>query len=304
MVRLAVRAHDAAAIYCQHRMELFQCQILHQHIVAALQEGIVHGEHRHKPLLRHAPRHCHAVSLGDAHVEKPPGEFLGEVRQPRAVRHRRSDGAYAVILPCQLAERLAEHVGERLAALLPHLARDRVEGRHAVEPLRLPQGVGVAVALHRMDVHQHGTLRLPRLPEHRRQTLDVVAVHRPHVGKAHLLEHGAQRGKQRLFHRRLHLMAPLVQRPSRRQLFQCFAVLFLELVILRIRPHPGQVLGQSPHVPVNGHSVVVEDDHQRFAAAAGVIQALEAQTAAQRTVADDRHHVVVLRQQRPRPRHA
>ena len=50
--------------------------------------------------------------------------------------------------------------------------------------------------------------------------------------------------------------------------------------------------------------MIVQNDHQRFAAAAGVIEALKAQPAAQRTVADNGHDLVVLSQQRPCPRHA
>ena len=64
------------------------------------------------------------------------------------------------------------------------------------------------------------------------------------------------------------------------------------------------MLRQSAHILVDGHAVVVEDHHQRLAAAAGIVQALEAQAAAQRTVTDDGCHLILCAQQRPRPRHA
>ena len=304
MVCLAVRSHDTAAIHRQHSVELLQRHVLHQHVIAPLQKAVVHGEHRHQPLFSHAAGHRHAVPLGDTHVEEPRRELLGKTCQPRAVRHGGGDGAHAPVLPRQLAQRFAEHVGECLAALLIHLACSRVKGRHTVKFLRLPQGVGIAVALHRVDMYQHGTPGLPRLPQHHRQPLHIVTVHRPHVRKAHVLEHGAHRRQQRLFQRRFQLVAPLVQRPSRRQLFQRLPVLFLELIVLRLRPHPGQVLGQPAHILVDGHPVVVEDDHHGLAAASCVVEPLKAQSAAQRPVADDRHHLVVPVQQRPRPRHA
>ena len=64
------------------------------------------------------------------------------------------------------------------------------------------------------------------------------------------------------------------------------------------------MLRQSARILVDGHAVVVKDHHQRLAAAAGIVQALEAQAAAQRTVTDDGCHLILCAQQRPRPRHA
>ena len=239
MVCLAVRPHEAAAIHRQHPVELFQRHILHQHVVAPLQKAVVHREHRYQPLLGHASGHSHAVSLSNTHVKKPPRELHGKARQSRAVRHSRSDGAHAPVLPRQLAQRLAEHMGKRLLRRLPYLSCGGVKCAYAVEFLRLPQRRLVAAALHGVYMHQHRPSGLPRCSQHRRQPLHVVAVHRPHVGKAHVLEHGAHRRQQRLFQRRFQLMAPLVQCPTRRQLLQRLPVSLLEGVVLRLRPHPG-----------------------------------------------------------------
>ena len=304
MVCLAVCAHDAAAVHRQHHMELLQRHILHQHIVAPLQETVIHGKHRYQPLLGHTAGHSHTVALRNAHVKESPRELPCKVCQTCAVGHGGGDGAHAPVLPRQLPQCLAEHMGERFFACLPYLSGSRIKGPYAVELLRLPQCIVVSAALHGVDVYQHRAPGLFGRLQYRCQPLYVVAAHRTHVRKAHILEHGAHRRQQRLFQRCFYLVAPLIQCSARRQLLQCLAVTLLEFVILRVRPHLRQLLGQPAYIPVDGHSVIVQNDHQRFAAAAGVVEALKAQPAAQRTVADNGHHMVVLPQQRPRPCHA
>ena len=121
MVCLAVCAHDAAAVHRQHHMELLQRHILHQHIVAPLQEAVIHGKHRYQPLLGHTAGHSHTVALRDTHVKESPRELPCKVCQACAVGHGGGDGAHAPVLPRQLPQCLAEHMGERFFACLPYL---------------------------------------------------------------------------------------------------------------------------------------------------------------------------------------
>lgn len=51
--------------------------------------------------------------------------------------------------------------------------------------------------------------------------------------------------------------------------------------------------GHTAHIGVDGHAVVVENDDQRLAGGAGVVEPLEAESAAQRTVTDKRQYIVV-----------
>ena len=304
MVRLTVRAHQAAAIHAQHYVQLLQRHILHQHIVATLQEAVIHGEHRGQALLGHAAGHRHRVALGNAYVEKPPGEHTGEAGQSRAFSHGGGDGAHALILPGQRCQRLAEHGGKRLPRRFFLPPGRRVKRPYAVKPLRLALRRLVAAALHRVNVYQHGPFFLPRCLQYGGEPPHIVAVHRPHIGKPHVLEHGAHRRQQRLFQRRLYLVAQSVQRAAARQPRQRLPVLSFELIILRRGTHPGQMPGQPAHIGVDRHAVVIQHHDEPLTAAAGVVQPLKAEAAAQRAVADHRQHVVVLSQQRPRPGHA
>ena len=61
--------------------------------------------------------------------------------------------------------------------------------------------------------------------------------------------------------------------------------------------------GHAAHVPADGHFIVVEDNDHRLAAHRGVVQPLVGHAAGAGTVADQSDHIVVLMQERPRPRH-
>ena len=88
-------------------------------------------------------------------------------------------------------------------------------------------------------------------------------------------------------------MTGLVQQTAYTGNIQRLPVLLFEFVIARLRPHFGQMAGHTAHIGVDGHAVVVENDDQRLAGGAGVVEPLEAESAAQRTVTDKRQYIVV-----------
>ena len=73
---LAVSAHQTGPVHAKDHMKLLQSHIVDQHIVAPLQKGGVHGENRDHPLLGHAGSHGNAVTLRNAHIEKPLREHV------------------------------------------------------------------------------------------------------------------------------------------------------------------------------------------------------------------------------------
>ena len=82
------------------------------------------------------------------------------------------------------------------------------------------------------------------------------------------------------------------------------AVISFERKILGLEPLTGQILRHSAHIARNGHSVVIEDDQQVFLALPGVGQALIGQSAGERAVTDEGHHMIVLPQHSPGMGHA
>ena len=69
-MRCAVRADNARAVHAQDNVQTFDCNIVNNLVVSALQESRVNGRYRHQSLCRHTGRHTDGVLLGDADIEK------------------------------------------------------------------------------------------------------------------------------------------------------------------------------------------------------------------------------------------
>ena len=289
---LAVGAHQSRPVHPQHYMEVHQRHVVDQLVVPPLQEGGVHGEHRDHPLGRQARRHGHPVSLGDGHVEKPLRMGLGKGIEPRAVRHGGGDGAHPGILPGAVRQGLAEDGGEALSPGFFQKARLGVEGGHAVELAGIALGVGVALALDALHMDHHGPPQLPGPLEHIHQAVQVVAVDRSQVGKAHVLEEGAA-GEDGLFQGGFHPMVEAVDGMLRGLGPEEPPVPLFEVVIGGLGAEPRQMGGHGPHIGVDGHAVVVEDDDERLPRGPGVVEALVGKAAGQGAVPDEGQDAVI-----------
>ena len=130
----------------------------------------------------------------------------------------------------------------------------------------------------------------------------VVAVHRPQIGEAHVLKHAA--GQQALLQGLFHAVGHPVDLPAQPEGAHHPPVALLEAEILGLEPLPGQVLGHRPHILSDGHAVVVEDYQQLPAALARVGQPLIGQAAGEGPVTDEGEHLIVLPQGVPGLGHA
>ena len=131
----------------------------------------------------------------------------------------------------------------------------------------------VALALFGQNVHQHRVIQLFRLPKHLAELGNVVPVHRPQIGDAHILkEH--PRDKQLLDavlgaldlvdHGRAHHGNPV----------QGVGHVFLQVVIAAACSQAVQIARHSAHVLGNGHFIVVEHDDEILLHARRVVQCL------------------------------
>ena len=66
---------------------------------------------------------------------------------------------------------------------------------------------------------------------------------------------------------------------------------------------PRQMAAHCPDIWRDGHLIIIQDDDQRLAAVARVVERLVSHAAGERPVADDRDHVVFLVLERPGVRH-
>ena len=130
-----------------------------------------------------------------------------------------------------------------------------------------------------------------------------MSVHRAEIGKAHVLKHRRVR-QQRLFDVCFQVMVKFIQRAPRRVAVECITIGFFEFIVRRLGAQQSQMLAHRADVAVDGHAVVIQNDNERLAGRAGVVQPLVGKAAGKRAVTNEGKHGVVLMLQGSRPRHA
>ena len=106
----AVGADQTGAVDREAHRQALDRHVVHDLVVAALQEGRIDRAERLVALGRKARGEGHRVLLGDADVEGALGEGLVEDVDAGAGRHRRGDADDLVVLLGFLDQALAEHV--------------------------------------------------------------------------------------------------------------------------------------------------------------------------------------------------
>ena len=239
--------------------------------------------------------------LGNADVVVAVGKALLELDQPRAFAHGRRDAHQPAVVRGHVAEPLAEDLregllGHRGGLDQPHL---RIKLAGPVVGHRVGLGQLVALALLGHHVQELRAVKLLEVLQRRHQRIEVVAVDRPDVVEAELLE---QRGRHH--HALGMLLEALGQLEQRRRGAQHALADVLgggvEVAAHQLR----QVAVERAHWRADRHVVVVQDHQQLAVADAGVVERLEGHAGGQRAVADDRHRMPVLALLLGRHRHA
>ncbi len=190
----AVGADEAGAVDGEAHRQVLDRHVMHDLVVAALQERRIDRAERLEAFGRKAGRERHRMLFGDADVEGAGRERLLEDVDAGARRHRRGDADDLVVLLRFLDEALAEHVlvGRRIRLGLGLRAGGDVELDHRMILVGRGFRRAVALALLRHDVDQDRALgRVAHVGEHRQQVIQVVAVDRADIEEAELLEQRA-----------------------------------------------------------------------------------------------------------------
>ena len=151
---------------------------------------------------------------------------------------------------------------------------------------------GIALAFDGVDVHHHRAAQLPGPLQHMAQPVHIVAVHRPQVGEAHVLKKRTAR-PDRLFYRGLDAVVEAIQALSAPTVAQSIPVPLFEMVVTGPGPQMGQMARHGPHIGVDRHAVIVEQNDQRLTGGSGIVQALIGKAAGERTIADQRQHLII-----------
>ena len=233
--------------------------------------------------------------LGNPDVEGTVGHFLHHELQAASRRHGRGHPHNASVGLGQFDDAVPKHVLElgglrRAVSSLQDLARLFVEQPRSV-PLGGASRFGRSVprTFARHHVKQLGARNVLEVFEHLRQVLHVVAVDRTKVPEVQrlkevaLLENRTLDGVFDLLGNGLCVGAKLADST------QQIPHLVLHLVVGVGGGDVRQILLQSPHVGVDGHAVVVEDDQHVGVLHTAVVEALEGQTRGHGAVADHGH---------------
>ena len=166
--------------------------------------------------------------------------------------------------------------------------RARLGGVPALHPLQAAVlGGGEALALHGGDVDDDRPVGRERLAQRAPQRRHVVAVDDAGVGPVELLPQQAGRpeGLDRLLELRAEALEGAADAAG--QLGQLVLDALACVPQLRVEPHAVEVARQRPDVRGDRHPVVVEDDDDRRAQAARLVDGLEGHPSGHGAVADD-----------------
>ena len=201
--------------------------------------------------------------------------------------HRRGNGADRRILfrkrNCRCAECRRKVVGRNgRDAGLP------IERVDAVVRLRVRLRGSIALSLHRHHMHNDRAMKILRPAQRRFECLFIVAVHRPDIVKPEIVKYtGRQKARFDA------LLEPVQLFIGVRVLFHHTAVRPLEAEISGARACAAEQSRHAADIFVDGHAVVVENDHGSLAACTEIAQSLKAQAAGHRAVANDGDNVVI-----------
>ena len=138
--------------------------------------------------------------------------------------------------------------------------------RYAVELAGFPLREGVALTLLGVDMDHHRAGELLGPCQHIAQAGQVVAVDGSQIGEAHVFKESASR-PQCLFQAGFQPMVKTIDGGLGGRLSKEAPIPFLKVVVGRFAAQLGKMIRQSPHIGVDGHAVVVQNErsyaHQR-----------------------------------------
>ena len=172
-----------------------------------------------------------------------------------------------------------------------------------MELSRLLLGRAVPLALLRLHMDHHGPLLLLCPLEHITKALEIMAVDGAKIGKAHILKEGRpgeeislQRGLQPVVEAVEGIFLGLGTKEPPVPLF--------EVVVGGLGPKLGQMRGHGPHIGVDGHAVVIQNNDEGLSGGPGVVESLVCKAAGQGAITNEGQNAVILLLQSSGPGHA
>ena len=149
---------------------------------------------------------------------------------------------------------------------------------------------------------KHRLLHIPGRAEQTDKAGQIMPIHGPQIGQAHIFKHCGR--KQKTLQPVFQLAAGNIDPLAPGKLLHNLPVPALGVKIIFTGTDPGQVPGQASLAFPDGHFIIVQDNNHGLMADGSVIQALKGHAAGGGTISHQGNHMVVLPQQRPGPSHA
>ena len=186
VVRRAIAAGDAGPVQYEGDRQPVQRHV-HEHLVEGpVEERGVDADHRVQPAHGEPGRGGHRVLFGDADVEDPVREVVGERVQPGRVQHGRGQRDHVRAFPAHRDQFVGEYLGPRRTGRLLTRRGHRADRVHAVRRVVLRRWVALALAGD--TVHHDRPADAARLAQRGLHRVDVVPVHRTEVRQAERFE--------------------------------------------------------------------------------------------------------------------
>ena len=228
--------------------------------------------------------------FGDADVKGALREFLRKQIEPGAGRHGRGDGDDLVVFLGLLDQRVGKYarIGRRVRCGARLHAGQHVELVHAVIFVGGAFGGRVAFALLGDDVDQHRmtVVHVLHVFQDRHEVLQIVAVDRADIIKAHFLEPGAAGPEA------AHIFFSAADGALEAELFRDALAELAQRPIGAAGDEARKISAHGAGRRRDGHVVVVQDHDQARVRHAGIVHRLIGHARADGAVPDDAHDVI------------
>ena len=237
--------------------------------------------------------------LGDSHIEEPVWKTICKAFQPCSLLHRRGN-RHDIRIPFS---HLDHNRGKNIRpGYGPSALRD--SGRYVkragpVKSGRMPDSRSVAMPLFGLHMHDHRTVNPLCVLKETNHRGYIMTVHRPEIGKSHILKKHSRNDK--LLDAVLRLPDPLDHFISAMKLLKLSGHLFLQICVRVRRPERREIIMHSSHISGNRHVVVIQNNNKIRLQLRGIVKRLIGHAAGQRPVTDHRYNRVLLSSQIPRP---
>jgi hypothetical protein len=293
-VARAVVASNTGPIQHERHRKPVQPDV-HQNLVEGpVQERRVYADDRMQATHRHPGSRGDRVLLGDTDVEDPLRVGLRKRGEPHRMQHGRGDRDHVGPGRRETDDLVGEATG-------PAGGLGQLDTRHGIESTRPVQVVElvvfsrtVAESLAGHAMHDDRTTEPPGAAERDLDRGDVVAIDGPDVFQAEVFEQSLRR--EDVFQAALDSVQRIEQRfTDERRPAEHFLDLFERLLVARVRPQRGEVLGEAAdRLGVRAAVVVDEYDDRPILGGCDVVQGFPAHATGERSVTDDGDHGALL----------